>query len=87
MSISCVGVDIAKSFFHVHGVDRHDQVEWRRKYKRDRWLDPIVKCVPINENCMKNPTPRECSLGRFHPALLASACVGYHILKDVSPFK
>lgn len=46
MSISRVGVDIAKSVFHVHGVDRHDQVKWRGKYKRDKWLDAIVKRVP-----------------------------------------
>ena len=46
MSISRVGVDIAKSVFHVHGVDRHDQVQWRGKYQRDKWLDAIVKRVP-----------------------------------------
>lgn len=46
MSISRVGVDIAKSGFHVHGVDRHDQFEWRGKYQRDKWLDAIVKRVP-----------------------------------------
>lgn len=36
MSISRVGVDIAKSVFHVHGVDCNDQVQWRGKYKRDK---------------------------------------------------
>src|SRR5690554_4047372 len=46
MSISRVGVDIAKSVFHVHGVDRHDQVQWRGKYPREKWLDAIVKRVP-----------------------------------------
>jgi len=46
MNISRVGVDIAKSVFHIHGVDRHDQVQWRGKYKRDKWLDAIVKRVP-----------------------------------------
>jgi len=35
MSISRVGVDIAKSVFHVHGEDRHDQVAWCGKRKRD----------------------------------------------------
>lgn len=47
MPISRVGVDVAKSVFHVHGVDHHDQVEWRGKHKRDRWLDAIVKRVPM----------------------------------------
>ena len=46
MSISRVGVDIAKSVFHLHGVDRHDQGQWRGKYQRDKWLDAIVKRVP-----------------------------------------
>lgn len=46
MNITHVGVDIAKSVFHVHGVDRHDQVQWRGKYARSKWLDAIVKRVP-----------------------------------------
>ncbi|UYG06061.1 IS110 family transposase [Halomonas sp. M4R1S46] len=47
MNITRVGVDIAKSVFHVHGVDRHDQVAWCGKYKRDKWLDAIAKRVPV----------------------------------------
>jgi transposase len=47
MNISRVGVDIAKSVFHVYGVDRHDQVAWCGKYKRDKWLDAIAKRVPV----------------------------------------
>ncbi len=47
MNISRVGVDIAKSVFHVHAVDRHDQVQWRGKYPRDRWLDALSKRVPV----------------------------------------
>lgn len=47
MNISRVGVDIAKSVFYVHGVDRHDQVQWRDKYKCDKWLDAIVERVPV----------------------------------------
>lgn len=46
MNITRVGVDIAKSVFHVHGVDRHDQVQWRGKYSRGKWLDAIAKRVP-----------------------------------------
>lgn len=28
-------------------MDRHDPVEWCGKYKRDKWLDAIVKRVPV----------------------------------------
>lgn len=46
MNISRVGVDIAKSVFHVHGVDRHEQTQWRGKYARNKWLDAICRRVP-----------------------------------------
>jgi len=46
MNITRVGVDIAKSVFHIHAVDRHDAVQWRGKYSRDKWLDAIKKRVP-----------------------------------------
>ena len=44
--ITRVGVDIAKSVFHVHGVDRHEQVKWQGKYSRQKWLEALVKRVP-----------------------------------------
>lgn len=47
MNIIRVGVDIAKSVFHVHGVDRHHQVKWQGKYSRQKWLDALCKRVPI----------------------------------------
>ena len=46
MNISRVGVDIAKSVFHVHGVDRHEQPQWRGKYTRAKWLDAVCRRVP-----------------------------------------
>lgn len=46
MKITHVGVDIAKSVFHIHGVDRHGQVQWRGKYARHKWLDAIEERVP-----------------------------------------
>lgn len=46
MKITHVGVDIAKSVFHIHGVDRHGQVQWRVKYPRHKWLDAIEERVP-----------------------------------------
>lgn len=47
MNITRVGVDIAKLVFHVPGVDRHDQIQWRGKYSRSKWLDAIAKRVPV----------------------------------------
>ena len=46
MNITRVGVDIAKSVFHVHGVDRHDQTQWQAKLKRTQWLDSLCDRVP-----------------------------------------
>ena len=41
--ISRAGVDIAKSVFHVHGVDRHSQVVWQAKLKRHQWVKVLCK--------------------------------------------
>lgn len=49
MKIARVGVDIAKSVFHVHGVDRHGKAQWQRKLKRDRWLDTV--CERLERGC------------------------------------
>ena len=46
MVISRVGVDIAKSVFHIHGVDRHSVTQWKGKFSRNKWLDALVKKVP-----------------------------------------
>ena len=45
MNITRVGVDIAKSVFHVHGVDRHDQTQWQAKLKRNQWLNALCERV------------------------------------------
>ncbi len=45
MNITRVGVDIAKSVIHVHGVDRHDLNQWQAKLKRNQWLDARSKRV------------------------------------------
>jgi hypothetical protein len=47
LNITRVGVDIAKSVFHVHGVDRQDHAQWRGKYARGKWLDALVMRVPV----------------------------------------
>ena len=38
MNITRVGVDIAKSVFHVHAVDHHGSLVWQAKLKRNQWL-------------------------------------------------
>jgi transposase len=43
MKITRVGIDIEKSVFHVHGVDRHDRVLWQAKLKRGQWLEALCK--------------------------------------------
>jgi transposase len=45
MNITRVGIDIAKSVFHVHAADRHDQTQWQAKLKRNQWLDALCDRV------------------------------------------
>jgi transposase len=49
MKIIRVGVDIAKSVFHVHGVDRHGQVQWQAKLKRSQWVEAL--CARLEPGC------------------------------------
>lgn len=46
MNIIRVGVDIAKSVFHVHGVDRYGKTVWQAKYTRTKWLNVLSRKVP-----------------------------------------
>lgn len=48
MEIMRVGVDLAKSVFQVHGVDRHEKAVWRRSLKRARWLAELQQRVPAS---------------------------------------
>lgn len=45
MNITRVGVDIAKSVFHVYAVDSHGRVQWQAKLRRNRWLDALCEHV------------------------------------------
>ncbi len=45
MQITRVGVDIAKSVFHLYAVDRHDQVQWEVKLKRTNWIAELCARV------------------------------------------
>ena len=47
MNIVRVGVDIAKSVFHVHGVDRMDKTQWKGKFSRKHWLSALCNKVPV----------------------------------------
>ena len=47
MKITRVGVDIAKTVFHVHGVDRHGHTRWQAKLKRCQWLDALCERVEV----------------------------------------
>ena len=44
--ITRVGVDIAKSVFHIHAVDRFGARQWKGRYSRTVWLKAIVDKVP-----------------------------------------
>jgi len=35
MKIIRIGIDLAKSVFQVHGVDRDERAVWKRKLKRE----------------------------------------------------
>ena len=41
MKLIRVGIDLAKNVFQVHGVDRSDKVRWRRRLRRDEWIDGV----------------------------------------------
>lgn len=48
MQITRVGVDIAKSVFHVCAVDRKDQIQWQARLKRGEWIQALRERVPHN---------------------------------------
>jgi transposase len=49
MKVIRVGVDISKSVFQVHGVDRAEKPVWRVKLKRVSWLS--VLCSKLEPGC------------------------------------
>ncbi len=52
MKISRIGVDLAKNVFQLHGVDQRDEVVWKRRLSRAKWL-----------NTMLNNTEPGCEVG------------------------
>lgn len=56
MKIIRVGVDLAKNVFQVHGVDRTEKPVWKRKLKRNEWIQVLLEkiepgCVIGMEAC------------------------------------
>ena len=49
MKINRIGVDLAKDVFQLHGVDRHDEVVWKRRLSRSKWLE--VMLTHIDPGC------------------------------------
>lgn len=43
MKINRIGVDIAKSVFHVHAIDRHGNALWQAKLKREEWIATLCE--------------------------------------------
>jgi transposase len=41
MKLIRVGIDLAKSVFQVHGVDRSEKVTWRRRLRREEWINVV----------------------------------------------
>jgi transposase len=41
MKLIRVGIDLAKNVFQAHGVDRSEKVTWRRRLRREEWIDVV----------------------------------------------
>ena len=41
MKLIRVGIDLAKNVFQVHGVDRSEKVTWRRRLRREEWVNVV----------------------------------------------
>lgn len=54
MKISTIGIDLAKSVFHVHGVDAVGQIVVRKKLRRAevlKFIEAIEPCLIGMEAC------------------------------------
>ena len=43
--LSRVGIDLAKSVYQLHGVDRSEQTIWRRRLTRGKWLKVLLDTI------------------------------------------
>ena len=46
MQLMRVGIDLAKSVFQIHGVDRGEKAVWRRRLSRETWLKVLLETAP-----------------------------------------
>lgn len=46
MNLRRIGVDLAKSVFQLHGVDRHGNAVWKRRLSRRKWIQAVLEAVP-----------------------------------------
>ena len=54
MSISMIGIDTAKSIFHLHGVDAQGKFQLKRKLRRDElvaFFERQPRCTVVMEAC------------------------------------
>ncbi len=54
MSITMIGLDIAKSIFHLHGVDGGGKVQLKRKLRRGElipFFEQRPRCTVVMEAC------------------------------------
>ena len=54
MSISMIGIDTAKSIFHLHGVDAQGKIQLKRKLRRDElvaFFERQPRCTVVMEAC------------------------------------
>ena len=43
MKLSRVGVDLAKNVYQRHGVDCHGRTVWKRRLRRNQWLQVLLE--------------------------------------------
>jgi len=48
MKLNCLGVDLAKNVFQLHGVDRSGKAVWKRRLSRSKWIAAILENVPTS---------------------------------------
>ena len=56
MKLSRIGIDLAKDVFQLHGADRHGKAVWKRRLRRNQWLNVLLQraepgCVIGMEAC------------------------------------
>lgn len=57
MTIETLGIDIAKTVFQLHGVNRNGRVVLRRRVMRDRLLHVIAQIEPCTIAIEAAPVP------------------------------